>query len=133
MPRAAPAPPGGAAADMTATRSAPRQSLCAALVTTAVLSLLTCAAAPTARAQGAPASMLPPFPYSAREFCLVRRGNEFHLFYTADDITQTFANSTKVIGHAMSYDLWAWQDLAPVMAVRDGKWDNSHVWAPQII
>jgi Glycosyl hydrolases family 32 N-terminal domain len=121
---------------MTATRPAPAlgTSFAVALATAATLSVLAALAAPpVARAQGSPSNMVPPFPYAAREFCVVRRGDEFHLFYTRDDVTQTFANSTKTIGHAMSHDLWAWQELAPVLPVRDDKWDNSHVWAPQIL
>jgi hypothetical protein len=120
---------------MTATRtaSAPRWPFVAALSTAALVALAAMTAPPPAHAQDPPAYAQPPFPFVAREFCLVRRGHEFHLFYTRDDMTTTFANSTKALGHAMSYDLSAWQDLAPVLPVRDGKWDNAHVWAPQIV
>jgi hypothetical protein len=120
---------------MTATRPAPvpTRRLVLALLAMALVLLADLARAPGVCAQTSPTYMLPPFPYVAREFCLVRRGNEFHLFYTRDDITATFANSTKMFGHAMSYDLAGWQELDPVLPVRSDKWDNAHVWAPEIV
>src|SRR5215831_6699340 len=120
---------------MTAPRSASasRRPPVVALLARALVAMAGVFCTATVQAQTAPTYLLPPFPYVAREFCLVQRGHEFHLFYTRDDITTTFENSTKALGHAMSYDLSGWQELAPVLPVRTDKWDNAHVWAPEIV
>jgi len=80
-----------------------------------------------------PAIAMPSFPYRAKEFCVVRKDGVFHLFYTRDDLTASFANSTKDLGHFVSRDLFQWTELPPILPVRENKWDNSHVWAPHIV
>ena len=43
------------------------------------------------------------------------------------------ADTEKDFGHAISTDLYHWQQLPPVMAVDPQGWDNRHVWAPHIV
>jgi hypothetical protein len=77
--------------------------------------------------------MVPPAPYAAKDFSLVKRNGQYHLFFIRRDTSLPIAQTEKDFGHAVSYDLHNWQQLPPVLAVNSSTWDNSHVWAPGVI
>jgi beta-fructofuranosidase len=77
--------------------------------------------------------MLPPAPYRAKDFCIVKRDGLYHVFYIRNNITLPMADTERDLGHAVSPNLWDWVHLPPVLTVRDSAWDNQHVWAPSIV
>ena len=77
--------------------------------------------------------MIPPSPYRAKDFTLVKRGSHYHVFYTRTNETDPYGESEKSIGHAESQDLYHWTQLDTVLTVRPDSWDNLHVWAPSIL
>lgn len=77
--------------------------------------------------------MVPPYPIRAKDFTLVKRDGTYHLFYIRNDTSLPANLTERDLGHAVSNDLYQWTQLDPVMAVSDGGWDSSHVWAPSII
>jgi hypothetical protein len=77
--------------------------------------------------------MIPPSPYSAKDFAFIKHDGLYHLFYIRSNTTVS-ADSTQVdFGHAVSPDLWNWTQLPPVLSVRPGHFDSDHVWAPSIL
>jgi predicted GH43/DUF377 family glycosyl hydrolase len=108
-------------------RSAPRPQLlraAAALFAFALLGLpAVIRAGPT---------MIPHFPYRAKEFAFFHDGTQFHLIYMRHDLDHD--DSTEVdFGHAVSPNLWQWTQLDPILHVRPGKWDDLCVWSPTIV
>lgn len=77
--------------------------------------------------------MTPPPPYRAKDFAIVKHEGEFHLFYIRNDPNLPFDSTEVDFGHAVSRDLYIWQQMPPVLAVRDSGWDADHVWAPSIV
>ncbi|MFI5371466.1 MAG: family 43 glycosylhydrolase, partial [Candidatus Eisenbacteria bacterium] len=77
--------------------------------------------------------MIPPSPYRAKDFTLVKRGSHYHVFYTRTNVQDPFGQSEKSFGHAVSQDLYHWTQLDTVLTVRPESWDNLHVWAPSIV
>lgn len=93
------------------------------------LALLAGGLAPEARA----AWFFPPYPIRAKDFTVIKHQGLYHVFYIAhdprlpDSLTETF------FGHATSPDLFLWTSRPPVLNIRPGKWDRTHVWAPTVI
>jgi hypothetical protein len=79
------------------------------------------------------AAMVPPSPGRAKEFAFIRANGLFHIFYMSDNLTVPKDSTERELGHAVSTDLAHWTQLAPVLHVRPDKWDNAHVWAPDIV
>ena len=77
--------------------------------------------------------MTPPPPYTAKDFTLVKRDGVYHLFYIRNNSTLPFTQTQTDFGHATSEDLFIWTQQDPVLPVRPGFFDNSHVWAPTIV
>ncbi len=77
--------------------------------------------------------MVPPSPYTAKDFTMVKRNGTYHLFYIRNNTTLPFPSTQKDLGHATSEDLYFWTDHPPVLPVRPGRFDNAHVWAPSIV
>jgi hypothetical protein len=75
----------------------------------------------------------PPVPFRAKDFTLVKRDGMFHLFYTQADTTRNAPRVQVRFGHAVSRDLWFWQEVGPVLDVQEGIWEHDHVWAPHVI
>ena len=85
---------------------------------------------------GAPARgalMLATPPNRPKDFCIVKKDGQFHIFYIRHDMTLGHDDTEKDFGHAVSYDLYSWTQLPTVLTVRADKWDNQHVWAPSIV
>ena len=83
---------------------------------------------------GARASlMLTPPPNRPKDFTLLKKDGQFHLFYIRHDTSLPDAQTEKDFGHATSYDMYAWTQQPTVLPVRDTSWDNFHVWAPSIV
>jgi beta-fructofuranosidase len=87
-------------------------------------------------AAGAPARaalMLASPPNRPKDFCIVKKDGQFHIFYIRHDMTLGHDDTEKDFGHAVSYDLYTWTQLPTVLSVRTDNWDNQHVWAPTIV
>lgn len=76
--------------------------------------------------------MVPPSPHRAKDFTIVKRDGWFHCFYIRRDSSVPYDSTERDFGHAISRDLYLWNHLPPVLAVRPGHWDNAKVWAPDI-
>jgi beta-fructofuranosidase len=83
--------------------------------------------------QALSSSMIPPAPGRAKEFAFIRANGLFHLFYMSDNLTVLQDSTEREFGHAVSTDLVHWTQLGAVLHVRPDKWDNFHVWAPDIV
>lgn len=58
---------------------------------------------------------------------------KYHLIYIRlDACTMWQEKSMANFGHAVSEDLLHWEVLEPVLPVRPGTWENTHVWAPHV-
>jgi len=77
--------------------------------------------------------MLPSPPYRPKDFTIVKKDGEYHVFYIRHDITKPELETERDFGHAVSADMYTWYQLPPVIPVRDSSWDNQHVWAPSIV
>ncbi|MEO5617633.1 MAG: family 43 glycosylhydrolase [Candidatus Eisenbacteria bacterium] len=77
--------------------------------------------------------MVPPAPYTAKDFSIVKRNGLYHLFYIRNNSTLPFGSTQKDLGHATSADMYFWTQHPPVLSTRPGFFDNSHVWAPSIV
>ncbi len=76
--------------------------------------------------------MVPPSPYRAKDFSIVKRDGWFHCFYIRRDTSVPYDSTERDFGHAISRDLYLWTQLPAVLPVRPSHWDNSKVWAPDI-
>ena len=79
------------------------------------------------------AFMIAPPPYRPKDFTVVKKDGQFHLFYIRHDIGKANDDTEKDFGHAVSADLYTWVQLPPVIPAQDDSWDNLHVWAPYIV
>ncbi len=79
------------------------------------------------------ASMLADRPYRPKDFAFLKKDGVYHLFYIRHNDDLPYPDTEKDFGHAVSTDLYHWQQLPPVMAVDPQGWDNRHVWAPHIV
>lgn len=79
------------------------------------------------------AAMVTAQPIRPKDFAFLKKDGVYHLFYIRhnDDLPNTETEND--FGHAISADLYQWQQLPPVMAVDPQGWDNRHVWAPHIL
>jgi hypothetical protein len=72
-----------------------------------------------------------------KDFAIVASRDSFHIFYTRQDYNLPFAQTSKIIGHKRSRDLYNWDPdehtMHSVEAGNGGSWDAGHVWAPTII
>lgn len=80
-----------------------------------------------------PAWMVPPSPYRAKDFTLVKRDGWYHCFYIRSDPSVPPDSTERDLGHAMSRDMYNWLQLPPVLPRRADKWDNWRIWAPSIV
>lgn len=78
-------------------------------------------------------SMTTPPPGRAKEFAFIRANGLFHMFYMRDNLLVMPDSTERDFGHAVSTDLEHWTQLAPVIPIRPGKWDDGHVWAPCVV
>ena len=85
--------------------------------------------APEARA----AAMVTASPIRPKDFAFLKKDGVYHLFYIRHNDDLPNPATEKDLGHAVSTDLYHWQQLPPVMAVDPTGWDNQHVWAPHIL
>ena len=76
--------------------------------------------------------MVPPSPFRAKDFTLVKRDGWFHCFYIRRDMSVPYDSTERDLGHAVSRDLYIWTQLPPVLPVRPSHWDQAKVWAPDI-
>ncbi len=76
--------------------------------------------------------MVPPSPYRAKDFTLVKRDGWYHCFYIRRNSAVPYDSTERDFGHAISRDLYLWTQLPPVLPVRPDHWDNAKVWAPDI-
>jgi hypothetical protein len=72
-------------------------------------------------------------PYRPKDFTIVKKDGLFHVFYIRHNVLVPNDSTEVDFGHAVSPDLYTWQQLPPVIAVRESSWDNAHVWAPSIV
>ena len=77
--------------------------------------------------------MLAPPPYRPKDFAIVKKDGEFHIFYIRHDNTKTELENERDFGHAVSSNMYSWDQRPAVILVRDSSWDNLHVWAPSIV
>src|SRR6266496_3214714 len=97
------------------------------------LSLVVAALAAPLGASARAAGMVAPYGYRAKDFTLVKRDGLYHLFYILHSRTLWFAQNERVLGHAISQDLYTWTQLDPVLPARPQNWDRDHIWAPSIV
>jgi len=109
----------------TIRRALPRRPALAGALALALSGVLAATAAAT--------WMLPPAPNRPKDFTVVKRDGHYHLFYIRHDNSLPDEQTEKDFGHAVSPDFYQWQHLPPVLPVREGAWDDDHVWAPSII
>ncbi len=96
--------------------------------------LLAIGLAPSVAVPARAAWMLPPAPFRAKDFCIVKaRNGLYHVFYIRNNVTLPASDTEREFGHAMTPNFWTWTQLPPVLSVRDSAWDNTHVWAPSIV
>jgi hypothetical protein len=76
---------------------------------------------------------VPPQPYRAKDFTLVKRGGVYHVFYTQVDTSAGGTRSERQFGHAISKDFWSWSERMPVLPVSAGLWEHTRVWSPHIL
>ncbi|MEO5988249.1 MAG: family 43 glycosylhydrolase [Candidatus Eisenbacteria bacterium] len=96
----------------------------AALLTAAWLLAVPCAQA---------AYMVPGQPYRPKDFTLVKKDGYYHLFFIRNSQALLPDQTERDFGHAISKDLYHWEQLPPVLGCDPGEWDNLHVWAPHIV
>ncbi len=77
--------------------------------------------------------MIPGSPIRAKDFAFIKRNGVYHLFYIRNNINLTAAQTEKDFGHAVSTDLFHWDQRPIPFAVNTSGWDNDHVWAPWIV
>ncbi len=77
--------------------------------------------------------MVPPQPYRAKDFSIIKRDGWFHCFYIQADDAAPFDSTERALGHAMSKDFYFWTNLPPVLAARPGEWDDAKIWAPHVL
>lgn len=77
--------------------------------------------------------MIPGAPVRPKDFAIVKRDGLFHLFYIRNNVSLAPDSTERDFGHAVSQDLWIWQQRPPVLPTNPQGWDNLHVWAPHII
>jgi beta-fructofuranosidase len=73
-----------------------------------------------------------------KDFAFIHALSRYHLFYIRRRMIAGTDSTEKNLGHAWSTDLqtWHWSQLprdTSVLDVRDGTWDDYHVWAPSIV
>ncbi len=98
--------------------------------------------ATTPRAKYVPPTAPWPAPsYRAKDFTIVKKGGNYHLFYTRvqrfvyrhyKSATREILNET-TFGHAVSPDLENWTEMDTVLHVRPALWDAHHLWAPTYV
>jgi len=76
--------------------------------------------------------MVPPAPYRAKDFAIVKRDGWYHCFYIRRNASAHYDSTERDFGHAVSRDLYLWSQLPPVVPIRPGYWDGHKVWAPDI-
>ncbi len=77
--------------------------------------------------------MVAPTDSRPKDFAFIKKDGVYHLFYIRhNDFLPPFATEND-FGHAVSTDLYRWQQLPAVLPVDPFGWDNLHVWAPHII
>ena len=79
------------------------------------------------------ALMLAHPPYRPKDFTIVKKDGQYHVFYIRNDVTKPTLQTERDFGHAVSADMYTWTQLPGVLTVRDTSWDNLHVWAPSIV
>lgn len=77
--------------------------------------------------------MIPGAPIRPKDFAFVKKDGLFHVFYIRNDVSRPLELTEIDFGHAVSSDLWIWQQRPPVLSIDPQGWDNLHVWAPHII
>lgn len=77
--------------------------------------------------------MVPGPSYKPKDFTLLKRDGLYHLFYIRRNVMLPYAQTERDLGHAVSPDLWIWNQLPPVIPARDSSWDSDHIWAPTIV
>ncbi|NOT33436.1 MAG: family 43 glycosylhydrolase [Candidatus Eisenbacteria bacterium] len=77
--------------------------------------------------------MIPPRPWRAKDFSILKRNGLYHIFYTRTNINDPNGLTENAIGHATSYDLFTWANEDSVLPIRPTEWDNHRVWAPHVI
>lgn len=77
--------------------------------------------------------MIPGAPYRPKDFAIIKKDGVFHLFYIRNNVQMPLDATETDFGHAISNDLWIWQQLPPAFAIDAAGWDNLHVWAPHIV
>jgi hypothetical protein len=66
------------------------------------------------------------------DFCLVRDGVSYHLFYHTIHEDTPGAAYADTIWHASSPDLYHWSILGPAITSGPGWWDKEAIWAPDV-
>lgn len=79
------------------------------------------------------AYMVPGQPIRPKDFTLIKKDGSYHLFYIRNNAALPIDMTENSFGHAVSNDLFYWQQLPPVMVCDPEGWDNLHVWAPHVI
>jgi glycosyl hydrolase family 32 len=84
----------------------------------------------------ATARMLPPDPFRAKDFAIIKFNGVYHLFYTLHDRTicgENDAGNAITFGHSTSTDLENWTSQGTVLLAGPHPWDGYHLWAPTLI
>ena len=77
--------------------------------------------------------MIPGAPIRPKDFTLIKKDGYYHLFFIRNNVTLTPGATERDFGHAISADLYHWEQLPPVMGVDTTGWDSLHVWAPSVV
>jgi hypothetical protein len=77
--------------------------------------------------------MVPGAPYRPKDFAIVKRDGLYHLFYIRRNVLVPYDQTENDLGHAVSKDLWIWNNLPGVIPARPTSWDQTHIWAPSIV
>jgi glycosyl hydrolase family 43/flagellar hook capping protein FlgD len=99
------------------------------LVSSLLAAVLLCGLALPSRAY----RMVPPEPYVAKEFAVIKHLGLFHVFYMRRDPSTPFSTWFTDLGHTVSPDLEHWFEQDPVLPARPLHWDNAAIWAPHVI
>ena len=100
-----------------------------ALLLAATLALTVLGLVPEARA----AWFFPPWPTRSKDFTVIKHDGLYHIFYISNDPRLPVSIRETEFGHSTSPDLFIWTTRPPVVGIRPGEWDRSHVWAPSIV
>jgi len=70
-----------------------------------------------------------------KDFCLIKKGDEFHLFHIAGTpgVSCCLSGNELWFGHATTKNFVNWETHEPCFYININSWDSGHVFAPYVI